>query len=244
MRGNLEKLAALQLVDLRIQKMEKEKEEIPQRLAFLDEEFKKEENAVIAQRAELERLQKERRHKEKELEEEMAHIKKTEARIFEIKTNKEYQAVMKEIENAKKLNRQREEEILALLEQIEELQKNLQQAEKKLEIRRKEYQRQVAELRQKIASFDQEMAEELRNRQDKEKEIPPDLLQKYHRILERRQGLAIVRVQNGVCQACYMNIRPQLFIELQKQESLIVCPNCSRILFWENGRDKGSEPNL
>lgn len=241
MRGNLEKLAALQVVDQRIQKMEREKEEIPQRLALLEEDFKKEENKVLAQRAELEKLQKERRHKEKELEEEIARIKKTEARIFEIKTNKEYQAVMKEIENAKKLNHQREEEILALLEQIEERQKSLSKAEKNLEAKRKEYQQQTAELKKKVASFDLEMAEELRNRQQKEKEIPPDLLQKYHRILERRQGLAIAKVQNGVCQACNMNLRPQLFIELQKQETLVICPNCSRILFWENGRDKEKE---
>lgn len=239
MRAQLEKLVALQVVDLRIQKMEKEKEEIPQRLAMLEEDFKKEEDKLITLRRELEKLQKERRQKERELEDEIARIKKTEARIFEIKTNKEYQAVMKEIEMAKKLNHQREEEILSLLENIEEMQKNLAKAEKDLEARRKEYQRQVAELKQKMASFDLEMAEELRNRQEKEKEIPPDLLQKYHRISERRQGLAIVKVQDGICQACYMNIRPQLFIELQKQESLIVCPNCSRILFWENGRGKG-----
>lgn len=241
MRGHLEKLAALQVVDLRIQKMEKEREEIPQRLALLEEDFKKEESKAIAQRAELEKLQKERRHKERELEDEIARIKKTEARVFEIKTNKEYQAVMKEIENAKKLNHQREEEVLALLEKIEEMQKYLTKVEKNLEARREEYQHQVAELKRRMASFELEMAEELRHRQEKEKEIPPDLLQKYHRISERRQGLAIVKVQNGTCQACFMNIRPQLFIELQKQESLIVCPNCSRILLWENGRDKGQE---
>jgi len=238
LRAHLEKLAALQIVDLKIQEMEREKGEIPLRLTALEEDLGKEEAKVISQRAELEKLQKERRQKEKDLEEEMDRVKKTEARVFEIKTNKEYQAVLKEIESAKKLNRQQEEDILGILERMEEMQKKLNTGEKNLEIKRKEFQGQIAELKQKVASFDQEMAGEVRERQKREKEIPPDLLNKYHRLLEKRQGVAIVKVQDGVCQACNINIRPQLQIELQKQDVLIMCPNCSRILFWANGLDK------
>lgn len=241
MRKQLEKLFALQTVDLKIQEMERVKEEIPQRLASLEEEFRKEEEEVLSDRAEIERLQKERRQKEKDLDEEIDRVKKTEARVFEIKTNKEYQAVLKEIENAKKLNRGREEEILEILERLEEMQKKLSKGEKNLEARQKEYQRQIAELKQKAASFNEEMAEEVRQREEREKEIPQSLLSKYRMLLEKRQGIAVARVINGVCQACNMNLRPQLYIELQKQDTLIVCPNCNRILFWENGSIKAKE---
>jgi predicted nucleic acid-binding Zn-ribbon protein len=232
-------LVALQIVDLKIQEMERAKEEIPQRIASLEEEFRKEEERVQAERTELEKLQKERRQREKDLEEEIDRVKKAEARVFEIKTNKEYQAVLKEIDNAKKLNRQREEEILGILERLEEMQNHLGKGEKSLEARRREYQRQVAELKQKAASFDEEMAGEVRQRKEQEKAIPQDLLSKYHMLLEKRQGVAVARVINGVCQACNMNLRPQLYIELQKQDTLIACPNCNRILFWENGSGKG-----
>jgi hypothetical protein len=61
-------------------------------------------------------------------------------------------------------------------------------------------------------------------------------------LLEKRQGIAVAPVSNGVCQACNMNLRPQLYIELQKQQTLILCPNCSRILFWENGAEKAKQP--
>ena len=101
MRAHLERLAALQVVDLKIQEMEQEKGEIPQRMATLEGDFKEEEVRVHSQRLEMEKLQKERRQKEKDLEEEFDRVKKTETRVFEIKTNKEYQAVLKEIENAK-----------------------------------------------------------------------------------------------------------------------------------------------
>jgi hypothetical protein len=241
LRAQLERLVALQIVDLKIQEMERVKEEIPQRIASLEEEFRKEEESVQAERTELEKLQKERPQKEKDLEEEIDRVKKAEARVFEIKTNKEYQAVLKEIDNAKKLNRQREEEILGILERLEDMQNHLGKGEKSLEARRREYQRQVAELKQKAASFDEEMAGEVRQREEQEKAIPQDLLSKYHMLLEKRQGVAVARVINGACQACNMNLRPQLYIELQKQDTLIACPNCNRILFWENGSGKAKD---
>ena len=227
---------------LKSAEMQREKDEIPTRLAALEGEFKKEEEKVLGQKAELERLLKDRRHKEKELEEEVERVKKTEARVFEIKTNKEYQAVLKEIEGAKKLNRQREEEILGILERFEELQKVARQGEKELEGKRKEYEQQLSELQERAAQFDQKMAAEVKERDERQKGIPPDLLSKYRMLLEKRQGIAVAPVSNGVCHACNMNLRPQLYIELQKQQTLILCPNCSRILFWENGAEKAKQP--
>ena len=242
MREHMEKLAVLQTLDIKIRGMQQEKDEIPTRLAALEGEFKKEEEKVLGQKAELDRLLKDRRHKEKELEEEVERVKKTEVRVFEIKTNKEYQAVLKEVEGAKKLNRQREEEILGILERLEELQKVARQGEKELEAKRKEYQQQLSELQQRAAQFEQKMAAEVKERDERQKGIPPDLLSRYRMLLEKRQGLAVAPVSNGVCNACNMNLRPQLYIELQKQQTLILCPNCSRILFWENGAEKAKQP--
>jgi hypothetical protein len=238
----MEKLAVLQTLDIKIRGMQREKDEIPTRLAALEGEFKKEEEKVQGQKAELDRLLKDRRHKEKELEEEVERAKKTEARAFEIKTNKEYQAVLKEIEGAKKLNRQREEEILGILERFEELQKVARQGEKELEAKRKEYQQQLSELQERAAQFEQKMAAAVKKWDERQRGIPPDLLSKYRMLLEKRQGIAVAPVSNGVCQACNMNLRPQLYIELQKQQTLILCPNCSRILFWENGAEKAKQP--
>ncbi len=242
MREYLERLFALQTIDLRIQEMEREKKEIPRSISFLEQEVSQEEEKLQAEKAELEKLQKDRRQKEKDLEEEVERIKKTEARAFEIKTNKEYQAVQKEIENARKLNRQREEEILEILERIEDTQKRTATREKELEGKRTEFQRQIADLRQKEASFNEEVADEVRQRQDREKGVPAEILRRYRMLLEKRQGVAVARASQGVCQACNMNLRPQLYIELQRQETLILCPNCNRILFWENGEPKAKEP--
>jgi len=238
----MEKLAVLQTLDIKIRGMQREKDEIPTRLAALEGDFKKEEEKVLGQKAELDRLLKDRRHKEKELEEEVERVKKAEARVFEIKTNKEYQAVLKEIEGAKKLNRQREEEILGILERFEELQKVARQGEKELEAKRKEYQQQLSELQERAAQFEQKMAAEVKKWDERQRGIPSDLLSKYRMLLEKRQGIAVAPVSNGVCQACHMNLRPQLYIELQKQQTLILCPNCSRILFWENGAEKAKQP--
>ncbi len=241
MREQIERLAVLQDIELRVQEMEREKNEIPQSIASLEEELRKDEDKLRAEKAEMEKLGKERRQKEQELEEETDKVKKVESRVFEIKTNKEYQAVLKEIESAKKLNRQREEEILEVLEKLEQGQKRIAGAEKELEGKRKEMERKVSALKQKEASYEQEMAGEVRQKEEKEKEIPAGLLSKYRMLAEKRQGIAVARVAHGACQACHMNIRPQLYIELQKQETLILCPNCSRILFWDNGSTKAEK---
>jgi len=229
LREQLEGLIALQIVDLKIQEMERARGEIPQLMASLEEVFKKEEEKVQMQRAEMEKLQKERRQKEKDLEEEIGRVKKTEARVFEIKTNKEYQAVLKEIESAKKTQPSARRGNPGNLERSEEMQENLIKGEKELEARRKEIQRRINELQMKVTSFDEEMAGELRQRAERVKKIPADILSKYRLLFEKRQGVAVARVNNGVCLACNMNLRPQLYIELQKQDTLILCPNCSRI---------------
>jgi predicted nucleic acid-binding Zn-ribbon protein len=241
LRKKIERLVILQAIDLRVQEMEREKSGIPQYIASLEEELRKEEEKFHAEKAEMEKLGKGRRQKEKDLEEETDKVKKAESKVFEIKTNKEYQAVLKEIESAKKLNRQREEEILEILEKLEQGQKRITGAEKELEEKRKEMQRQVSELKQKEASFEQEMAGEVRQKEEQEKEIPAELLSKYRMLAGKRQGIAVARVVQGVCQACHMNLRPQLYNELQRQETLIICPNCSRILFWDNGSTKAEK---
>jgi predicted nucleic acid-binding Zn-ribbon protein len=241
LREQLEKLIALQTIDQRVSEMEREKSQIPQSITFLEGELKKEEEKFLAEKAELEKLQKDRRQKEKDLEEEVDKVKKAEARVLEIKTNKEYQAVLKEIASAKKLNRQREEEILEILEKFEDAQQRTARGEKELEGKRKETLRQVTELKQKVASFEQEMAGEVRQRKEKEREISRELLRRYRMLADKRQGIAVARVAQGACQACHMNLRPQLYIELQRQESMIICPNCSRILFWENGSTKAEK---
>jgi hypothetical protein len=242
LRDQLEKLVVLQTIDQRVLEMEREKSQIPQSIASLEEELQREEEKLRLSKEGLEKLQKDRRKKEKDLEEEVDKVKKTEARVLEIKTNKEYQAVLKEIDNAKKLNRQREEEILEILEKLEESQKRIAQEERVLEEKRQAMERRVTALRQKESSFEKEMAGSVQQKEQKEKEITPELLSRYRMLAEKRQGIAVARVVQGVCQACNMNLRPQLYIELQKQESLILCPNCNRILFWDNGALKAEKP--
>jgi predicted nucleic acid-binding Zn-ribbon protein len=242
LRDQLEKLIVLQTIDLRVLQMEREKSQIPQSITSLEEGLKREEEKFLLEKEGLEKLQKDRRKKEKDLEEEIDKVKKAEARVLEIKTNKEYQAVLKEIDNAKKLNRQREEEILDILEKLEETQKRITRVERELEGKREEMKRQVTGLRQKESSFEREMAGKVQQKAQKEKEITPELLSRYRMLAEKRQGIALARVVQGVCQACHMNLRPQLYIELQKQESLILCPNCNRILFWDNGAPKAEKP--
>ena len=66
------------------------------------------------------------------------------------------------------------------------------------------------------------------------KEIPAELLRKYEQIKGAGRGIAVVAVWKEICDGCHMAIPPQMYNELQKEKALITCPNCNRIIYWEN----------
>ena len=63
-------------------------------------------------------------------------------------------------------------------------------------------------------------------------EIPAELLKKYQFLRANRAGVALAPVNRGTCQVCHMNLPPQLYIDLQRNEQMIHCPNCQRIIYW------------
>jgi len=70
--------------------------------------------------------------------------------------------------------------------------------------------------------------------------VDGDLRRRYEMIFSRRGGVAVVAVRGGTCQGCHMNVPPQLFNLIQRNEQLILCPNCQRMLFWQ---PEGEEAN-
>jgi predicted nucleic acid-binding Zn-ribbon protein len=65
-------------------------------------------------------------------------------------------------------------------------------------------------------------------------ELAPEHVERYNTLKKKRNGIAIVLVKNEGCQGCYVNIPPQMYNEVQKYKEIILCPNCNRILYWEN----------
>ncbi len=228
----LKTLAEVQKLDTRLMEHERKRAEAPRRLAEIEQELQNTKDRIAREKEIIDELDKERRKKEKELDAEKERIKKVQAKLFEIKTNKEYQAVLKEVEAAQAANDKTEEEIILLLERIEELRKDYEATISFVKKRDKEVEVEKKELEKEMKSLDGLVADLRKERDALVSHLSGEAKARYKMLMERRGGLAVVNVRNGVCLGCHMNIPPQLFIEVTKNARVITCPSCNRIFCY------------
>ena len=228
----LETLCEMQKLDTQLIGHERKMEQAPKQLAEMEQDLQKAKDKAAKEKEIIEELDKERRRKEKELDVEKERIKKVQSKLFEIKTNKEYQAVLKETEAAQAANDSTEEETILLLERIEELRKDYEASVAYVKKREKEVEAERKELGKEMSSVGRLVAELSKERDALLSRISGEAKARYKVLLEKRSGLAVVNVKDGVCLGCYMNIPPQLFIEVMKNSRLITCPSCNRIFCY------------
>jgi predicted nucleic acid-binding Zn-ribbon protein len=239
LREQLELLWELQKIDLTLKRIKEEKDRFPREMKKLDERQNIEKEKIQKEREKIESLEKERRQKERHLNTEQDKIKRAEGRMFEVKTNKEYQALLSEIEVIKEATSREEEEILQILEEIDELKKGLSKREKEVTTSLEKIEREKKKIQEKMDQGDGLWKEKKERREVLSKQLESGLFKLYNTLKEKRQGVSVVNVKDETCQGCFVNIPPQMFIEVQKNNALIRCPNCNRILYWEgDGKTK------
>jgi len=228
----LETLFEAQKIESMIMEGEQKLLQAPRRLMQMEDELGTVREKIEKEKEIIEELEKERRKKEKELEVEKDKIKKLEVRLYDVKTNKEYQALLKEIESAKEANDRTEEDVLVLMDKVEDLKKDFEGSTVQLKKLEKESEIERAEIEKETRSMDEVIAK-LTTERDNLLSVVNDNLRTIYGILrEKRGGIAVTNVKHGVCLGCNMNIPPQLFIEVTKNKQLIQCPSCNRILFF------------
>jgi predicted nucleic acid-binding Zn-ribbon protein len=161
---------------------------------------------------------------------ELENIVRSETNMKEIKTNKEFQAVGREITAAKKQVSDLEESLLQKISQIEELSGAL--AAKKStcdELAANAAQRVVAK-EAEIVAVQAQIEAEIVRRENVTKEMPASLVKKFTTLREQRRGQALAVARDGYCMGCNMHLPPQLYNSLFKYEELLTCPHCQRIL--------------
>jgi uncharacterized protein len=231
--GNLQTLINLQAIDTRIAGLEADAARLPREIAAIHaavEDAKK--NAEQA-KARLDAARKDQRAKEKDLEVVQAKRSKNEARLYEVKTNKEYSAVLIEIEEIKQEKARMEEEVLVLMEAQERLTGDIREADARFKQRESEGRGQEATLKEQLRGIETDLAGVRTERRELAGKLPANILADYDRILRARAGLALVPVTKpNFCGACRMTITPQRLQELRAQSSLIPCESCGRYLYW------------
>ena len=232
MKEKMSNLICLQDCDNRIGHIMDKKNEGPLKIKELENELKAIEKEYQEELDRFEALKKSRREIDQETQDLDGKIEKSNIRLSNIKSNKEYKAVLKEIDALKKAKFQREEKSLQVMEEIEVLRKRCQDNEKEVAEGRKKLDKEKNEVQIKLKALDEELRLFEKKRVLFSQTVEQDLLKKYLFLKERKQGQAISPVSQAVCQVCHMRIPPQTFNELIRGDSLLSCTNCGRIIYW------------
>lgn len=230
MEEYIENLRRLQSVDIRIREIRDGLEKYPSEIGELKEDLRNRRESVELKESRVEELRSERKSLESSLGLNLDSIKKSEARLFEIKTHKEYEAIQKEITQTKKENLEIEDRTISVMEEIEETEKLLGEEKTAYSALEEEYGGKITEKERKIEELEVSRKPVEKEKSDLASRIDPKILPVYERILERN-GKALALAENEKCTSCNINIPPQLFNEILKRIKLIQCPSCRKILY-------------
>ena len=180
-------------------------------------------------------VEKKKKDREQTIQDINEKIKKLTQRTSEIKNNKEYQAHLKEIEKAEKDLRSAEDDLLDAIESIEKSAKLLAAEQSSIAAERAKLDVIKLEIEKTITLDRQELKKlKVARKQFIEKlaELDPDIYGRYIATMKLGRGLAVVEAKNEICQGCNLHIPPQMFVELKKNEEITLCPQCRRILYY------------
>ena len=215
----IKQLVELQKVDDAIYAVRQDKERAPNELNSLEQRF----NASETQRNyivdKLTHLQEQQKRLSLEIDDDAARIKKSKNKLMQVENTREYHAMMREMDGMEKVNRSREEEKMTLMEELQfqkdalaELDLTHSAVKSELEVKRDD---EFNAKRAQVSKF-----------------IPQPVFMRYEFIRERLEHPVIVAVKEGICSGCHIAVPPQSFIELQRGQQILSCPNCQRLIFW------------
>jgi uncharacterized protein len=228
---DLKTVIDLQHVDLRIAELTAQIETLPTQIQILEDHLKDYLQAHEDRKLRLTTNQKERRELEGEIQLIEAKISKHKGQLYEVNTNEQYKAMLKEIEGEEGNIRKIEDKVLEKMVEAEEIQKLVTQAMASLE---DEKSRVAAETKRLNSMREVDVKEReglMAQRKDLVAALGADVLETYERVRRGRRGVAVAEVRDGFCTACNVRLRPQIYNDIRMNETVLTCESCSRIMF-------------
>jgi uncharacterized protein len=233
MDEHLSLLIQLQDIDTEIRSLNIRKNQLPVKLAELEDKRTANKKNLDGVKETLLIVQKDRRDREQDLESGIQKTERLKGRASEIKTNKEYQALLKEIAVAEQEKKAIEDEILFLMEKIDTAVAAITAAENNVREEENKILSERKALETAMIKVDENLKVAEQKKQDIAAGIESSVFAKYQRLLETKAGSAIVEVRGESCSGCFMSIPPQVFVNVKKNENIITCPQCGRILYYK-----------
>ena len=240
-KEQIDTLVKVQQIEIKAGKLKAYLKEVPARIHSLEQQVEEFIHSVENDESAIEEFNKQYRVFESDVQLNLGKIQKSQEKLRSVKTNKEYQSSLKEIDDIKAINSKLEDEMLEFLEKIET-------AENALKDRQQHYTEIVDESNQEKTSIQKDAGQREEKLIELEShrvaiaaELDPGLLEIFNRVKAKQvNAVAIVAVKDAVCQGCNMNIPPQVYNELHRCDSLKYCPYCDRIIYWKD-QDERSE---
>ena len=233
MRDQLKRLEELQAHDARIQELESSLKAIPMKLAATQNDLGRVEGLLSSERQALAETERYYGEQKGLLTEDEIQVAGAKHKLAQAKNSKEYMAAQREIDQRREGLTAREGEIAKLVEAVDAKKKLLADRANDVDSLKSSIAKDGEAAQARMAEIQGKIAE-LRAERDKlAADVKPEVLKRYSSIRMRR-GLAVVSVRNGTCQGCNMNIPPQLFIVIQRGQTIETCPSCHRIIYWED----------
>ncbi|MEK9142967.1 MAG: C4-type zinc ribbon domain-containing protein [Nitrospirota bacterium] len=233
MNPKLSPLIDLQKLDLRIMEITEIRRKIPERLYTAEVPLREATQLLNDTKAIGDAAVKERRAHEKDLEAHEAHTEKMKSHAASLKTNKEYQAHLFEVELANKKRGDFEEKILLAMDKVDQLQKTVKELQEKKAALEKVFTGE----KQGLDAQDKELATELAQLELRHREasarVERVLLDRYNQVKASRKDQPLAAVRDGICLGCRLQIPPQLIAQVKRSDDLQICPYCRRMLYWE-----------
>lgn len=233
MLDQLRLLAELQQLDSRMRALEIEKQELPKQLHTFQQACDDVREELEVSQSEIEAAERQRRTLERDIDTDNDRLIKAQNRLHEVKTNKEYSAALTEIDAGKERIRTLEDRVLELMEGAETKRDVAQRCEQRLQ----EVVRELAVQEQHVSKAQEALDSDIASRESERAELvarlQADMYTAYQNASRRTGGVAVVDIMpDETCGGCYLRIRPQLISEVRKQEGVVSCPHCKRILLW------------
>ncbi|MCX5705794.1 MAG: C4-type zinc ribbon domain-containing protein [Candidatus Omnitrophica bacterium] len=233
LKTQLSSLLKLQAIDTEIYSLKEELAAKPQEIKIFQDAFEIKKAGLAALEKQLLDAQKQKKDTELELASKEEGTKKLQTQLYTLKTNKEYQTMLQQIQDSKADTSLVEDRILTSMDLMDKIKKDadqektrLAEEEKILISQKKIVEDKVKEINDRLAQLDGLRSRAL-------PEIDPKMLSQYDRILASRDGLAIVGVKHNSCLGCNMFVPPQVINLIKMYDKIITCEICNRMLYTE-----------
>lgn len=228
----IHQLKQLQKIDDMIHDVEQTLIHRPQELKNLQDQFTRSEiqrNRIIEK---IDHLNEQSNRLKREIDEETSRLKKSKNKLMATGNEREYSAVSREIDNLEKKTQPREDERIALLEELRIQNENLAEVDVQYNELKAKLEERQASIAQELAECEKRKAELEGVREECRKDVPVPIFQRYEFIRSRLEHPVIVPLTDYICPSCHIAVPPQTFNDLLRGEHILSCPNCQRLIVW------------